>query len=104
MKDPDTGVEVDPDQIGEGELSEEQQIYKENILDHYKHPRNKQALSNPTVVHAAVNPSCGDTIQVALQINDGVVEEIGFEGKGCAISQASMSMLSEEIKGKNVRR
>lgn len=102
MRDPETGVEIDPNQIGEGQLTEEQQIYKENIIDHYKHPRNKKHIAHPTTVHAAVNPSCGDTLQVALVIRDGAVIDVGYQGKGCAISQAAMSMLSERIIGKSV--
>lgn len=89
------------DQIGEGELTEEQLIYKENILDHYKHPRNKRIIEN-AVTYKDLNPLCGDTIQVFLVIKNGEVEDIAFQGKGCAISQAAMSMLTEELKGKNL--
>lgn len=101
-KDPETGTPIDSSQIEESELTENQLVYKENILDHYKHPHNKKEVDNPTCAHAAVNLSCGDTINVMLQIQDDKVVDTGFSGKGCAISQASMSMLSEEIKGKSI--
>lgn len=89
---------IDPNQIGEGELSEEQLIYRENILDHYKHPRNKHALQD-AVKHQERNPLCGDTITAYLKIQEGRIVDVGFEGNGCAISQASMSMLTERLKG-----
>ena len=87
------------DQIGEGELTEEQLIYKENILDHYKHPHNKKHIDNPTKKQSGVNPSCGDSIDVSLVIKDGKIVDIGYRGNGCAISQASMSMLSDKVIG-----
>jgi nitrogen fixation protein NifU and related proteins len=98
----DSGIAVDPAQVGEGVLSEEQLIYKENIIDHYKHPHNKKAIDNPTVKKYQVNPSCGDSIEVALIIKDDKIADVGFQGKGCAISQASMSMLSDKLKGMDV--
>jgi nitrogen fixation NifU-like protein len=99
MRDPESGMDVDPNQIGEGMLTEDQLIYKENILDHYKHPHNKKHLEHATVRHHAVNPSCGDTIDIALLIENEKIVDVGFTGSGCAISQASMSMLSEKILG-----
>jgi nitrogen fixation NifU-like protein len=99
MRDPDTGRIIDPAGIGDGPLTEEQQVYKENIIDHYKHPRNKKHVQEATVVRAGVNPSCGDSLQVSIIVHDGVVQDFGFEGKGCAISQAAMSMVSERIIG-----
>lgn len=75
-------------------------LYAENILDHYRHPRGKQALPSPSVTHEEVNLSCGDALTVQLQIEGDRVTSVGWEGSGCAISQAAMSMLSEELAGK----
>ncbi len=77
-------------------------LYAENILDHYRHPRGKQAISTPSVTHEEVNLSCGDALTISLSIEEGKVTEMGWEGSGCAISQAAMSMLSEELEGKSV--
>ncbi len=77
-------------------------LYAENILDHYRHPRGKVSLQNPTIVHKEINPSCGDELTIELIINNGKVEQIGWSGDGCAISQAGMSMASEEWIGKNL--
>ncbi len=78
-------------------------FYRENILDHYRNPRNKGRLDNPTHVHEEHNPLCGDVIRIDLHVNDeDVIEEVRFEGEGCAISQASASMLTEMIQGKTL--
>ena len=77
-------------------------LYAENILDHYRHPRAKQPLTTPTVKHEEVNLSCGDTIALELLITDGHITDVGWTGTGCAISQAAMSMLSEELVGKSL--
>jgi len=95
-------MKIDRDQIGEGQLSEEQEIYRENILDHYKHPHNFGALLHYSFKHRELNPLCGDEIELFVALEEGRVENVGFRGKGCAISQACMSMLSEEIKKKNL--
>lgn len=77
-------------------------IYAENILDHYRHPRHKEPVTNATVTHEERNLSCGDVLSVSLSINDGKITGFGWSGGGCAISQAAMSMLSEELIGKTV--
>ena len=77
-------------------------LYRENILDHYKHPRNAGHLEHPTVSAEGVNPLCGDELQVELEIEDGVVSDVRFNGRGCAISQAAASMISEVAKGRAV--
>lgn len=78
-------------------------FYKENILDHYRHPRNTGTLENPTHSHEESNPLCGDVIRIDLHINDdNVVDQVTFQGKGCAISQASASMLTEMVVGKTL--
>jgi nitrogen fixation NifU-like protein len=76
-------------------------FYRENILDHYKNPRNSGHLEHPTVSAEGVNPLCGDEIAVDLRLTDDQrIEAVRFRGQGCAISQAAMSMLSEEMEGK----
>lgn len=77
-------------------------FYQQNILDHSRHPRNSGRLSHPTVSREEMNPLCGDKLQIDLQIDDGIITDVGFTGRGCAISQAAASMLTEEIKGKSV--
>lgn len=75
-------------------------IYREIILDHYRNPRNKGKLENADVVIHDSNPLCGDQIDIYLKVKDGNIEDIKFDGKGCAISQASASMLTEMIINK----
>jgi len=78
-------------------------FYKENILDHYRNPRNAGTLEQPTHSHEENNPLCGDVIRIDLHVNqDNVIDEVAFKGKGCAISQASASMLTEMIEGKTL--
>ncbi|MBV8638780.1 MAG: SUF system NifU family Fe-S cluster assembly protein [Candidatus Eremiobacteraeota bacterium] len=75
-------------------------FYRDFILDHYRNPRNFGTLEGATATAEDLNPLCGDTIRMDLRVNDGgIVEEVRFSGKGCAISQASASMLTEEVKG-----
>lgn len=76
-----------------------EEIYKENIIDHYKNPRNKKELVRSTVRHRESNPVCGDEITIFIAVRDNIIEEISFMGNGCAISQASISMLTERVKG-----
>jgi len=77
-------------------------IYKDIILDYYRNPRNFGDLPNPDVRAKDSNPLCGDIIEMQLKINDGRIEDVRFKGKGCAISQASASMLTEVMKGKTL--
>jgi nitrogen fixation NifU-like protein len=77
-------------------------FYKEYILDHYRNPRNFGHLDAPDAVAEDVNPLCGDQIRIELNVKDGKVEDVRFFGKGCAISQASTSLLTEEIRGKSL--
>ena len=78
-------------------------FYRENILDHYRNPRNKGHLENPTHSHEEHNPLCGDVLHIDLHVNDeDVIEEVRFDGQGCAISQASASMLTEMVQGKTL--
>src|SRR5258708_818773 len=75
------------------------QFYREYILDHYKNPRNFGRLENPDISHEEDNPLCGDVIGMDFRVKDGVIADIRFHGRGCAISQASASLLTERLKG-----
>ena len=75
-------------------------LYREEILDHYKHPRHFGHLDDPNLVFHDSNPFCGDEITLELKIEDGRVADVAFTGHGCAISRAAASMMSEEIIGK----
>jgi nitrogen fixation protein NifU and related proteins len=78
-------------------------FYKEYILDHYRNPRNFGHLDNPTAKAEDLNPLCGDKIAMELEVgDDGKITDVRFSGKGCAISQASASMLTESLKGKTL--
>jgi nitrogen fixation protein NifU and related proteins len=74
-------------------------FYRDYILDHYRKPRNFGHLERVDAHAEDLNPLCGDEIRMELSIDDGAVSDIRFSGKGCAISQASASMLTEAVKG-----
>ena len=79
------------------------QLYREQILEHYKKPRNWGELDDPDFEFEDNNPLCGDVLKVQLKVDDaGVVEDLRFSGAGCAISQAAASLVSEEIRGMKV--
>lgn len=75
-------------------------IYQEVILDHYRRPRNSGTIKNPTKSALVFNPLCGDRIKIDISIKNDRVSEIKFSGEGCAISQASASLLTEHSKSK----
>ena len=78
-------------------------FYRENVLDHYRHPHNKGELAQPTHTHQDDNPLCGDVIRIDLQVNENdVIDQVGFSGEGCAISLASASMLTEMLEGRTL--
>ena len=77
-------------------------LYRDYILEHYRRPHNFGVLDGATASHEGANPLCGDRITLQLKIRDGQVDGVGFTGRGCAISQASASLLTDEIKGKPV--
>ena len=78
-------------------------LYRELILDHYKNPRNQGEL-DPCDAHAeGTNPLCGDDVAISVNFQDDVISEIRFQGRGCAISQASASILTEIVEGRTVR-
>jgi nitrogen fixation NifU-like protein len=74
-------------------------FYRDYILAHYRNPRNFGRLERSDVTAEDLNPLCGDQIRIELKLDDGVVSDLRFSGKGCAISQASASMLTEQVKG-----
>ncbi|CUS80688.1 nitrogen fixation protein NifU [Candidatus Kryptobacter tengchongensis] len=74
----------------------------EILLDHYQNPRNFGHLENPDIVHEEGNPSCGDQIRIEIKLEDNKIADIKFTGKGCTISQASASILTEIVKGKSL--
>jgi len=73
--------------------------YEEVVLEHWRHPRNKGRLEAPDVDVVEANPLCGDVVRLQLKVRDGLVEDVRFDGRGCAISQAAASLLTEMIKG-----
>jgi nitrogen fixation NifU-like protein len=79
--------------------SAEDQFYREYIIDHFKNPRNYGRLENPDITHEEDNPLCGDVIGMDFRIKDGMIDDVRFHGRGCAISQASASLLTERLKG-----
>jgi len=82
-------------------VSEFEQLYREVILDHYKAPRNHGVLEPHDAIADGQNPLCGDEVIVSLRFGgDDVIEDVGFEGRGCAISQAATSMLTDLVKGR----
>jgi nitrogen fixation NifU-like protein len=77
-------------------------LYRDQILEHAKHPHNAGTLEHPDISHQEHNPLCGDRVRIDLQIENQQITEIRFSGRGCAISQASASLLTDEIKGMSV--
>jgi nitrogen fixation NifU-like protein len=77
-------------------------LYREVILDHYRAPRNKRHIDEAPIDVHRNNPLCGDDLTVHVVVRDGIATDAAFEGQGCSISQASASMLTEQIKGKKL--
>jgi len=77
-------------------------LYKETILDHYQHPRNRGQLQDPDVATRGHNPLCGDEVLLAVKMDGDVIQDIAFGGRGCSISQASASMMTEGVKGHQI--
>jgi nitrogen fixation NifU-like protein len=82
-------------------MSDLRELYQSVILDHNKRPRNKRTLDAANRRAEGNNPLCGDHVTVQLDLQDGVVREVAFEGSGCAISTASASMMTETVKGRS---
>jgi len=77
-------------------------LYREVIVDHNRSPRNFRRMEDATRSADGHNPLCGDKLTLYLKVNDGVIDDVSFEGSGCAISVASASLLTESVKGKTV--
>jgi nitrogen fixation NifU-like protein len=77
-------------------------IYREIILDHYQNPRNRGILDPNDYTYEDNNPLCGDEVRIDVRVKDGAVDDIAFSGQGCAISQASASILMELVEGKSL--
>lgn len=78
-------------------------LYREEILEHYKRPHNWGPMERPDLEYSDTNPFCGDELKVMLRVaGDGTIEDVRFEGHGCAISQAAASMISDEVRGMRV--
>jgi nitrogen fixation NifU-like protein len=77
-------------------------IYREIILDYYRNPRNFGKIESPDIALRESNPLCGDEIEIQVKFDGDKVKDIKFNGKGCAISQASASMLTEMVMGKSL--
>jgi len=74
-------------------------MYREVILEHAKYPHNFGTLEGASVSHEELNPLCGDKVRIDVLIADGVIADVRFSGRGCAISQASASLLTDELRG-----
>lgn len=83
-------------------MDELRELYQQIILDHNKNPKNFRKIEPASHASEGYNPLCGDRIHVYLQVKDGKIEDVAFEGSGCAISKASASVMTTEIKGKTV--
>jgi nitrogen fixation protein NifU and related proteins len=77
-------------------------LFQDIILEHYKRPRNKGDLEDATVDVHMNNPTCGDEVRLYLAVADGVVQDVSFQGEGCSISQSSISMMTQMLKGQPV--
>jgi nitrogen fixation NifU-like protein len=86
------------------ELLDVDPLMMDVLLDHYRHPHNFGAVDGATISHSEGNPSCGDQIEMSLKVSGDVVEEIKFQGKGCIISQAAASILTDMVKGERLDR
>jgi nitrogen fixation protein NifU and related proteins len=78
------------------------QFYREFILDHFRNPRNYGRIDDADVSHEEHNPFCGDMVGMDFKLKDGLIEDVKFHGRGCAISQASASLMTERLKGKTL--
>ncbi|MBI2106273.1 SUF system NifU family Fe-S cluster assembly protein [Candidatus Woesearchaeota archaeon] len=89
---------MDPNWLGD----EEEEIYRENIIDHFKNPRNYGEIVEAEIKHSELNSICGDIIRLFVKLERGKVIDAKFKGNGCAISMAATSMLTEKLKGKTL--
>ena len=77
-------------------------IYNDLIMEHSMNSYNKKKIENPTYCEMGHNPNCGDEIEIQIKLNENVIEDMAFTGHGCAISQASTSIMIDTLKGKTV--
>jgi len=77
-------------------------LYRERLMDHYQNPRNAKRVANPDFASEQLNPSCGDEVAFEGRIQNGFLVEVGFSGKGCVISQATASLLTEQCLNKSL--
>ena len=84
------------------EFNQLDEMYREIILDHYRSPRNNHPVDQPTKEIESNNPFCGDEIKLQIKMEEGRIKEIGITGRGCAISQASASLMGETLLGKEI--
>ena len=77
-------------------------LYRENILEHYQNPSNYGTIDEPDITYEDTNPLCGDRIRIDVRVKDGKIAEIKFSGRGCAISQAAASILTEMVDGEEL--
>ena len=78
------------------------ELYRRIILDHYRKSRNRSPVPDPDIEYDEYNPICGDRVVLQIKLEDGLIGEVGFHGEGCAISQASASMMTDSLKGKTL--
>jgi nitrogen fixation NifU-like protein len=78
------------------------ELYRETILDHYHHPRNRGTLDNPTVTVEGINPLCGDELTLYMEVADGKIKDVKLEAKGCSINMASGSIMTELVSGHSI--
>ena len=83
-------------------MAELDELYQEVILDHNRRPRNFRVIADPSAQQEGYNPLCGDRLTLYVQVRDGVVADVAFQGAGCAISKASASLMTEALKGRPV--
>ena len=83
--------------LGWDELGE---LYQQLVLDHSRNPRNQSPIARPDIAAAEQNPFCGDDVAIQASLAQGVIDQVSIQGQGCSISQASLSMMSELLKGK----
>lgn len=78
------------------------ELYQEVIIDHNRHPRNHRIIEHPTTQARGFNPLCGDKLTVYVIVKDGILQDVSFMGCGCAISQASASLMTDALQGKTI--
>jgi nitrogen fixation protein NifU and related proteins len=84
-------------------MSELDSLYREVILDHYKNPRGHGVIDDPDVAAEGQNPLCGDEVSIAVAFEGDTIEDVRFQGRGCAISQAATSMLMDMVRGRTAQ-